>query len=159
MKRLIIIILILLPTTCEIGLVLPAYSQVLGGFDRGVRDWRNENLSNFHCEADNYLQYSPLAITYALKGLGVESSTKSWSKLMVANASSFAATIILTRVPKYCFDVQRPDGTSYNSFPSGHTATAFMSAHILHKEFGHISPWVSGGAYSDAAGEGRMRGM
>ncbi len=78
---------------------------------------------------------------------------------MVANASSFAATIILTLVPKYCFDVQRPDGTSHNSFPSGHTATAFMSAHILHKEYGHISPWVSVGAYTVATGVGAMRIM
>ena len=41
---------------------------------------------------------------------------------------------------KYSCKVMRPDGSTRNSFPSGHTATAFMAATMLHKEYGHLSP-------------------
>mgnify|MGYP003199246539 CR=1 FL=1 len=43
------------------------------------------------------------------------------------------------------------------SFPSGHTATAFMTATMLTKEYGHISPWIGIGAYSVATATGLMR--
>ena len=43
------------------------------------------------------------------------------------------------------------------SFPSGHTATAFMTATMLNKEYGHKSPWIGIGAYSVATATGLMR--
>ena len=53
--------------------------------------------------------------------------------------------------------VMRPDGSNDHSFPSGHTATAFMTATMLTKEYGHKSPWVGIGAYAIAATTGLMR--
>ena len=52
----------------------------------------------------------------------------------------------------------RPDGTSANSWPSGHTATAFVGATILHKEYGLTrSPWFSVLGYGTATATGVMR--
>ena len=51
----------------------------------------------------------------------------------------------------------RPDGSRHNSFPSGHTAMAFSSATILHREYGHLSPWVSVAGYSVATVTGISR--
>ena len=48
-------------------------------------------------------------------------------------------------------------GATGFSFPSGHTATAFMTATMLSKEYGHLSPWVGIGAYSVATTTGLMR--
>ena len=53
--------------------------------------------------------------------------------------------------------VERPDGSNRHSFPSGHTATAFMTATMLNKEYGYKSPWVGIGAYSVATATGLMR--
>ena len=50
-----------------------------------------------------------------------------------------------------------PDGSTRNSFPSGHTATAFMTATMLHKEYGHRSPWYSIGGYTLATLTGVTR--
>ncbi len=61
------------------------------------------------------------------------------------------------QVSKSTTHVWRPDGSNYHSFPSGHTATAFMTATMLSKEYGHLSPWVSVGAYSVATTTGLMR--
>ncbi|WP_458626789.1 phosphatase PAP2 family protein [Winogradskyella sp. PC D3.3] len=38
-------------------------------------------------------------------------------------------------------NVKRPDGSSKNSFPSGHTATAFMRAKFLYQEYKEVSIW------------------
>ncbi len=54
-------------------------------------------------------------------------------------------------------NVERPDGSNRHSFPSGHTATAFMTATMLNKEYGHKSPWIGIGAYSVATATGLMR--
>lgn len=51
----------------------------------------------------------------------------------------------------------RPDGSSRTSFPSGHTATAFMTATMLRHEYGHLSPWIGIGGYTVATGTGLMR--
>jgi membrane-associated phospholipid phosphatase len=53
--------------------------------------------------------------------------------------------------------IERPDGSNYSSFPSSHTATAFMSATFLHLEYGHLSPWYSIAGYGAAATVGWLR--
>ena len=53
--------------------------------------------------------------------------------------------------------VERPDGSSRNSFPSGHTATAFMGAEFLRKEYWDVSPWIGVAGYAVAAGTGFFR--
>jgi hypothetical protein len=47
--------------------------------------------------------------------------------------------------------VKRPDNSSNNSFPSGHTAQAFLAAQFFKKEFGRRYPWVSVGMYTIAS--------
>ena len=44
----------------------------------------------------------------------------------------------------------RPDSSTDNSFPSGHTATAFVAAEFLHQEYGEKSVWISVGGYTMA---------
>ena len=51
---------------------------------------------------------------------------------------------------KELYDENGPDGTRSDAFPSGHSALAFMSATILSREYGHISPWISVGGYAAA---------
>ena len=50
------------------------------------------------------------------------------------------------------YHVQNLEGNS-----SGHTATAFMTASMLVKEYGYKSPWIGIGAYSAATATGLMR--
>ena len=46
---------------------------------------------------------------------------------------------------------RRPDGSNRQSFPSGHTATAFVAAEFLHQEYGDKSVWISIGGYGMAS--------
>src|SRR5436189_6401449 len=51
----------------------------------------------------------------------------------------------------------RPDTGKKNSFPSGHTAQAFMAATFFSKEYGYRSVWYSIGAYTIATTVGVFR--
>jgi len=53
--------------------------------------------------------------------------------------------------------VIRPDSSAYNSFPSGHTAQAFLAATFFYKEYGKKYPWVSVGMFTLASGIGVFR--
>ena len=91
-----------------------------------------------------------------MKVCGVESRS-SWGRMLVSDAFSAGLMAAAVNSLKYSFRVMRPDGSTRNSFPSGHTATAFMTATMLHKEYGHRSPWYSIGGYTLATLTGVTR--
>lgn len=122
------------------------------------RSMRNSFLPYFKSSIDDKIQYTPTAIMLGMKLAGVKGKTP-WKKMLVANASAILLHSITTYSIKSIVHEERPDATANNSFPSGHTATAFMSATMLSKEYGHISPWISVGGYSIATATGVMRMM
>ena len=139
---------------------VPASLLILGGiekqFDKKTRQLRNDFLPSFHNETDNYLQVAPVFILYGMKAAGVKSKS-SWGRMLTSHAATVVFMFPLTRGLKTLFKVQRPDSSKPNSFPSGHTTTAFMTATMLHKEYGYLSHWVTVGAYSCATATGIMR--
>lgn len=135
---------------------LIAEGLVAKKLDGRFRGLRNDYIPDFKKSADDYLQYSPLAVMVGLKAFGVEGRS-SWGRMAVSDAFSAALTAGIVGTLKNTTNVTRPDGSNNKSFPSGHTATAFMAATMLTKEYGDLSPWVGIGAYSVAAATGLMR--
>lgn len=134
---------------------------VVGGLiaqhqDKDYRDLPESPLKEYNGHIDDYLRFSPLAVMVGMKALGVPSRS-SWTRMIASGASSFVIMTGAVEALKHTTDVRRPDGSDKHSFPSGHTATAFMAATMLSKEYGHLSPWVTVGAYSMAAATGFMR--
>ena len=112
---------------------------------------------NFHSEIDNYTQFSGIALTVGLKMAGVEGRS-SWPRLFASSLASYAVMATLVNSIKYTASELRPDYSTHNSWPSGHTATAFVGATILHKEYGLTrSPWYSIAGYTVATATGVMR--
>ncbi len=138
-----------------------AVPLILGGavvslYDTDFRRLRNGYVKSFHHDYDDYLQYAPAALLVGMKACGVESRS-SWGRMLVSDAFSAGLMAAAVNSLKYSFRVMRPDGSTRNSFPSGHTATAFMTATMLHKEYGHRSPWYSIGGYTLATLTGVTR--
>ena len=134
---------------------------IVGGAVMSVYDtdfWRLRNgyVKSFHHDYDDYLQYAPAAVMLGLKAFGVKGRS-SWGRMLVSDAFSVGLMAAAVNSLKYSFRVMRPDGSTRNSFPSGHTATVFMTATMLHKEYGHRSPWYSIGAYTVATVTGVTR--
>lgn len=117
-------------------------------FDKDFYDMRSGYIPGFHNSYDDYLQYAPAAIMVAMKAFGVKGRS-SWGRMLVSDAFSVGAMVILVNGLKYTVSKERPDGSARNSFPSGHTATAFMTATMFHKEYGMTrSPLYSVLGYS-----------
>lgn len=95
---------------------------------------------------DDVMQYVPYAAVITLKGAGVESKG-SWPQLLTAVASSYLVTAGTTYILKHTIHHTRPDGSDRRSFPSGHAAISFAGAQTLHRQYGHLSPWISVGGY------------
>ena len=112
---------------------------------------------NFHNEIDNFTQFVPLLLTVGLKMGGYEGRSD-WPRLLASGAMSYGLMALMVNTIKYSAKEMRPDGSTRNSWPSGHTATAFSAATILHKEYGLTrSPWFSVGGYALATATGVMR--
>ncbi len=139
-----------------VGTPLIVTGLIMKGEDTHFRRLRNDYAQEFHRPFDNYTQYVPAAVMLGMKALGVKGRSD-WGRMLVSDAFSVAIMAGVVETMKYTTNVTRPDGTDKHSFPSGHTATAFMTATMLTKEYGHISPWIGVGAYSFATATGLMR--
>lgn len=124
--------------------------------DSDIKNIRDNAIPTFRYKYDDYLQYTPAALTLGLKAFGYKGRT-GWGRMIVADAFSAAIMAGVVNGMKYGIQRMRPDGSRRNSFPSGHTATAFMCATLLYKEYGWRSPWFSIGGYTVATITGISR--
>jgi membrane-associated phospholipid phosphatase len=72
-------------------------------------------------------------------------------------AMSLGLANIVVMPVKHWTAERRPDSSDLLSFPSGHTATAFVSAEFLRQEYKHLSPWITTGGYAMAVLTGYLR--
>ncbi len=136
------------------GLVL---AGSLLDFDHGGRQLGEIYPSVFSYKADEVLRFVPVVALVGMKSFGIESRTKQWSELIVRSVASTAIMGLTVEGTKRMVGRVRPDGSDDRSFPSGHSATAFLTASLFAKEYGHLSPWYSIGAYGMATSTAMLR--
>lgn len=139
-----------------VGLPLVAEGLLAMKEDKNFRQLRTDYFPRYKHTADDYLQYSPAVVMVGLKAAGVKSRS-SWGRMLTSDVFSVGIMAVVANGLKETLHVRRPDGSNTRSFPSGHTATAFMTATMLTKEYGYKSKWVGFGAYTVASGVGLMR--
>lgn len=145
--------------------VVPGSAAVLGAvcvnaaWGKRVRREVHDALvadRKYHTSADNYLQYVPMVAAYGVYFAGWKGQhcLKDRTILLAMSAATMAAVI---NVSKPLFKEPRPDSGAKNSFPSGHTATAFMGAEFLWQEYRTTHPWIGYTGYGIAALTGYLR--
>ena len=114
-------------------------------------------VTDFKTRIDDYAQFFGPLMTTGLKLGGVEGRS-SWGRYLATFGMSYGIMAAFVNSIKYTSKEMRPDGSTANSWPSGHTATAFVGATLLHKEYGLTrSPWYSVAGYGVATATGIMR--
>lgn len=111
---------------------------------------------DFHIRLDDFTAFAPSGAVFLLNGLGIKGK-HSWQDATLIYIGSLAITASFVLPIKHITHIKRPDDSAYNSFPSGHTATAFASAEFLRREYRHISPWIGVAGYVVATGTGVLR--
>jgi membrane-associated phospholipid phosphatase len=114
------------------------------------------NHVGYTTKIDNYLQFVPAVSVYALNAVGIKGKNNLRDRTMIYALSTIISTGIVTPL-KHITKVVRPDGSSDNSFPSGHTTTAFANAEFLRMEYKDISAWYGIAGYTMAVTTGTLR--
>ncbi len=125
-------------------------------FKKEIAEERSEHLGGFGSPIDNYLQFSPIVIAYALDATGVKSATDIKNRTIILLKSEVLMTTVVYSVKRLTRQL-RPDNSSYNSFPSGHTAQAFAAATFLSEEYKTTIKWIPFVAYGIASTVGTLR--
>lgn len=123
--------------------------------NREIRDELRENIDH-RLTIDDFTQYAPMAATYGLNLCGIKGK-HGYGDLTIILGTAYALMGTTVYAMKNITKVERPDGSARNSFPSGHTATAFMGAELLRREYWDVSPWIGVAGYAVATGTGFFR--
>jgi membrane-associated phospholipid phosphatase len=115
-----------------------------------------EDFPGFNFKGDDYLRYAPIAAVYGLNIAGVTSKHKFIDRTALLLISTAMMTTA-TDLTKGSTNRLRPNGANDHSFPSGHTAMAFMAAEFMHQEYKDESVWYSVIGYSAAVATGTLR--
>lgn len=140
-------------------LILPASLITVGAVGTAI-----DGMSDFHLfsrksdvkkiRVDDYLEWGMLGWVFVCDLMGKEKHNWVDQLFLVTMAEGMNA--VMTRGLKYSVNETRPDGGPY-SFPSGHTANAFLGAHMAYKEFKDSSPVLAYSGYAIALFVGGSR--
>jgi hypothetical protein len=130
-------------------------SGQIKGFNSGLSAEVTENIDE-KTSIDDFSQYAPIAGLYGLSAMGVKGKNNIKDKTIIL-ATSYLLMGLTVNAFKKTASVERPDGRGLNSFPSGHTATAFMGAELMYQEYKDASVWYGISGYAVAAGTGAFR--
>ncbi|MBP5527409.1 MAG: phosphatase PAP2 family protein [Bacteroidales bacterium] len=179
MKRLIILLALLIPTTLSAQWDTLTYSRLkpkmepligatllagatLVSVRPELHQYEVSMYDNLHLadvqklQFDNYLQFVPITAPIVLSAAGLKSKHNT-GQISLLSAVSAVLGLAAIETGKLLYQVERPDGMSYTSFPSGHTYMAFTGAEIIRREFGRSYPWLTYVGYGVAALVGAMR--
>lgn len=124
-------------------------------FDHKLQHYVTNNIKG-KLRIDDHLQYLPIASVFAFPNLGMRPYHNLKARLLVGS-TAYALTAIFVNSLKYSVRQLRPDRSTHNSFPSGHTATVFTGVEILYQEYKHYDPWIGISGYIVATSVGLLR--
>lgn len=109
-----------------------------------------------HIILDNYTQYLPAAMVYGYNLAGIKGKHNFKERTIIYGTSQLISAAFVMPL-KHLVKEERPDGTNHLSFPSGHTTTAFSSAHFLFREYEDENIWLAISGYPIAIFTGVYR--
>ncbi|MFC7671320.1 phosphatase PAP2 family protein [Hymenobacter humi] len=124
--------------------------------DEELREELREHLQPFRTSVDDQLRHVPAYAAVGLSLMGV-TGTHSPGNQALLFALTYTLNNALTSNLKRLTHVERPQGNSFDSFPSQHTSAAFSAARLLDREYGERSVWYSVGGYAVATGVATLR--
>ena len=136
------------------GLIANGHSEE--SIKNEVAESRNRHIPRFHTHIDDYMQFSPLVVAYGLDAFGIKSKTDVLNRTVIL-VKGEAMALTTATILKSATHTLRPDGSSYNSFPSGHTTQAFAAATFLNEEYKDRYPWMPYASYTVASSVGLLR--
>ncbi|HRG69493.1 MAG TPA: phosphatase PAP2 family protein [Saprospiraceae bacterium] len=133
------------------GLKIPSLRLL----NKEIREEVNEHIDN-KFSVDDFMQYAPSVSAIGLELIGIKGKNSIKERSLVLLTSYILMITVVTSL-KNTTNVERPDKTGHKSFPSGHTANAFVGAELLWQEYREQSIWYGIAGYAIACGTGAFR--
>ncbi|GAB3731777.1 hypothetical protein GCM10027594_13710 [Hymenobacter agri] len=106
---------------------------------------------------DDYTRHVPLAVAYGLMATGHRGTLPAVSFTLVYLLAHELDEGVVSHLKRISAEPRPYDPRDLTSFPSSHTSQAFLTATLLHEQYGRQYPWVSVAGYTVAAATGTMR--
>jgi len=113
-------------------------------------------FNGYSTHLDDYIQYAPIALMYGFDLYKTKAEHHVWNQTKLLFFSELLTGITVFSL-KYGLGIQRPDSSSFTSFPSGHTAQSFVTAQTLHNEFIHTNKLLAYSGYLFSTTTGILR--
>lgn len=146
---------LIIPTTLMSYGVIALESDYLKLINTEIRNEMGEHIDK-RITIDDFSQFAPAISVYAFNAIGIKGKNNLLDRSIIL-ASSYLLMTTSVRILKSTTNIIRPDSSSNNSFPSGHTATAFAGAEFLWHEYRDVSIWYGISGYIVATGTGMFR--
>ena len=147
--------------TAIIPAVLIGYGLV-GLSSKGIKSINSDiqqsltNPPHNKLHLDDIGQFLPTLSVYGLNAINIRGKNN-FETRTIALATSFLIMGSAVYGLKHITKIERPDMSSNDSFPSGHTAMAFMGAEFLWQEYKDKSVWYGIAGYVVATGTAYLR--
>ena len=125
------------------------------GTDEAVRRQVQSRL-RIQTGIDDQLRHVPAYASIGLSLAGVKGRHNTLNQALLFGLA-YSINNAVSGSLKQLTRVERPQGNSFDSFPSLHTSAAFSAARLLDKEYGGRSAWYSVGGYTVATVTGGLR--
>ena len=123
---------------------------------QNIQNTVQKPFNGYTTNIDDYIQYAPIGLMYTADAFKLKAEHSVWNQTKYLFISEIATSGII-QILKYSLKIERPDGSSKNSFPSGHTGQAFVAAQVLHNEFKNTQPILAYSGYLFAVSTGTLR--
>lgn len=130
-------------------------SDALIGYNTEIHNELNERPRN-PITIDDFSRYAPVVAVYGLNAAGIQGKHRFKDRTVILLTSYILMSSTVFAL-KGSIKSERPDHSSFTSFPSGHTATAFAGAEFMWQEYKDQSVWYGIAGYAIATGTGMFR--
>ena len=130
--------------------------------NKNLRLFKNFNNETFYeygnkkIDSDDLIQFVPATTALSLDFMGIKSKNSLKNRALVLATSTILMGITVKAIKSATGEL-RPDGSTYNSFPSGHTANSFLGAELLFQEYKDQSLLYGISGYAIATSVGALR--
>jgi len=125
--------------------------------DRSIHKYFLLNHPFFKTSADDVLKWTPFGLLF-LSDIFGKKTTSGWKKqALIAGAAESIKYLMSDNLKKLTHEHRPAPYTGNHSLPSGHTATAFSTAELLHTELKDSLPVLSYSGYVAATAVAAIR--
>lgn len=136
----------------------PKYNETLCRAKQDMQQETQEVFRGFNAHGiDDYTRHAPLAMAYAMMATGHRGERSAVGFTLIYLVSHELDAGVVSHLKRLTAEPRPYNPNDLSSFPSSHTSQAFLTATLLHEQYGRQYPWLSVSGYAVAAATGTMR--